>query len=167
MTEFVTGRFRRAVDYLLSLEGGYVRHASDKGGETNFGISKRSYPLLNIRALTRDDAMQIYHKDFWTPLRLDELLSERLARAVFNFGVHAGIGPAAKVLQRAVNGCGRALAVDGHVGPATIAAANRIGEEALAPAVKREILAHYEAIVRKDPTQAVFLRGWTNRIAEA
>ena len=46
-----------------ALEGGYVNHPDDKGGETNFGISKRSYPTLNIRTLTRDDAMQINHRD--------------------------------------------------------------------------------------------------------
>lgn len=164
VTEFVTSRFRRAIDYLLALEGGYVYHAADRGGETNFGISKRSYPLLNIRALTRDDAMQIYHRDFWTPLRLDELNSERLARCLFSFGVNAGVGTAAKAAQRAVNGCGRALAVDGHFGPATVAGLNRFPEERMLPAVKAEILAHYERIVERDPSQAVFLRGWKNRL---
>lgn len=164
MTVYVTGRFRRAVDHLLSLEGGYVNHGADKGGETNFGISKRSYPTVDIRRLTRDDAMQIYHRDYWSPLRLDELLSEPVARCVFDFGVNAGIGTAAKALQRAINGCGRALKVDGTIGPATIAAANRIGGDMLLPVLCGEIMAHYEAIVRRDPTQAVFLRGWRNRL---
>lgn len=168
MTEFVTGRFRRCIDHLLALEGGYVNHPDDKGGETNFGISKRSYPTLNIRTLTRDDAMQIYHRDFWAPLRLDELLSERLAKGLFAFGVHSGIGKAAKVAQRAVNGLGRALAVDGRFGPATVAALNRFPEAQILPAVKAAMLAHYEGIVARDPTQRVFLRGWKNRLeAEA
>lgn len=164
MTSYVTGRFRRAVEHLLFLEGGYVNHKSDKGGATKFGISQRSYPLLNIQSLTVDDATQIYHRDFWSPLRLDELQSEAVAKCVFDFGVHAGIGTAAKTLQRAVNACGRALSVDGHVGPATISAANRIGGEALLPVLCGEIMAHYEAIVRRDPTQAVFLKGWKNRL---
>lgn len=167
MTDYVTGRFRRAMDRLLALEGGYVKHPSDRGGETNFGISKRSYPLVSIRTLTRDDAMQIYHRDFWSPLRLDEIGSERLALCTFHFGVHAGIGTAAKMLQRAINGSGRALAVDGRIGPATIAAANRIGEDVLLPLLKGEILDYYAAIVRRDPSQAVFMRGWQNRLAEA
>lgn len=162
--EFVTERFRRAIDHLLALEGGYVNHPKDRGGETNFGISKRSYPLLNIAALTRDDAMQIYHRDFWQPLRLDELASEKVARCLFSFAVNAGVSRAAKAAQRAVNACGRALAVDGQVGPATIAGLNRFAEDRILPAVKHEILAHYERIVANDPTQAVFLRGWKNRL---
>ena len=167
MTEFVTGRFRRAVDHLLALEGGYVNHGDDKGGETNYGISKRAYPLVSIRTLTRDDAVQIYHRDYWSPLRLDELQSERVARCAFDFGVNAGIGTAAKALQRSVNGCGRALTVDGHVGPATIAAVNRVGEETLLPVLCNEIIEHYEGIVRRDPSQRIFLRGWKHRVEEA
>ncbi len=164
MTAFVTGRFRRCIDKLLTLEGGYVNHKSDKGGETKFGISKRAYPTVNIAALTRDDATQIYHKDYWSPLHLDEFASEELASAVFDMGVNAGIGRAAKLLQTAVNNLGKPLSVDGHIGRATVAMVNNFPEELLLDEFKTECCRHYDRIVANDPTQAVFLKGWKRRI---
>lgn len=164
MTDFVTGRFRRAMEKLLGLEGGYSDHAADHGGRTKYGISQRSYPLVNIAALTVDDAMQIYHRDYWTPLHLDEFVSEELASAVFDMGVNAGIGRAAKILQTAANKIGKALDVDGEIGRGTIAAVNTIPEELLLDEFRIECCRFYDRIVANDPTQAVFLKGWKRRI---
>ena len=164
MTGFVTDRFRRAVDYLLALEGGYVDHGADRGGKTNFGISQRSYPTLNIARLTRDEAIQIYHRDFWTRLKCDDILPERIAGALFDMGVNSGLGTAAKLLQRAVNASGKPLPVDGRIGPATLALVNSLPPDTLLEAFRRECLAHYAAIIDRDPSQKVFWNGWRNRI---
>lgn len=164
MTGFVTDRFRRAVDYLLALEGGYVDHGADHGGKTNFGISQRSYPTLNIARLTRDEAIQIYHRDFWTKLKCDDIRPEKVAGALFDMGVNAGIGTAAKLLQRAVNAIGKPLIADGRIGPATLALVNALPPDALLDAFRRECLHHYAAIIDRDPTQQVFWIGWRNRI---
>ena len=48
---------------VISHEGGYSNDAKDPGGETNFGISKRAYPQVDIKNLTRDAAKQIYKRD--------------------------------------------------------------------------------------------------------
>ena len=60
-----------AIDFVISLEGGYVSDANDPGGATNMGISQRAYPNLNIQALTRQDAEEIYMTDYWIPMSLD------------------------------------------------------------------------------------------------
>ena len=52
--------FDKAFEILIGHEGGYVNHPDDPGGETKFGISKRSYPDVNIAALTLDDSKLIY-----------------------------------------------------------------------------------------------------------
>ncbi len=166
MTGFVTDRFRRALDKLFALEGGFVDHPADRGGCTKYGISQASYPTLNIRALTRDDATQIYHRDFWCKLKLDDLLDEPLAQAVFDMGVNAGIGTAAKLLQRAVNAVGKPLSVDGHIGQATTAMVNNLPPGTLRCAFRRACRNHYEDIVAKNPSQRVFLKGWLHRIGE-
>jgi lysozyme family protein len=40
--------WQSAVDFVLAHEGGYANHTLDRGGETKFGISKHSYPNLDI-----------------------------------------------------------------------------------------------------------------------
>ena len=37
------------IDRLIEREGGYVNHPRDPGGETKYGITKRTYPDLDIR----------------------------------------------------------------------------------------------------------------------
>lgn len=169
MTGFVTDRFRRAVATLIDIEGGdeVSNNPKDRGGLTKFGISQRSYPHLDIRNLTRADAVEIYHADFWKPVRGDQFANEAVAQFVFELGVHAGPGTAAKALQRALNGIGRPLSVDGHIGRATLAAADAVRPEVLLSALRREAKAHYEAIFKADPEQeAEFGNGWKNRIRE-
>lgn len=166
VTGFVTDRFRRALDHLFELEGGFVDDPADGGGKTKYGISQRAYPTLDIRRLTRDDAAQLYHRDYWCKLKLDDLLDEPLAAAVFDMGVNAGIGTAAKLLQRAINALGRPISVDGRIGPATLALANLGQPERLRAAFRRACRHYYEDIVARNPSQRVFLKGWLNRIGD-
>ena len=65
--------FEACMAEVFKHEGGYVNDPHDPGGETNMGISKRSYPKENIRGMTRARAAQIYHKDFWDKLKCDDL----------------------------------------------------------------------------------------------
>jgi lysozyme family protein len=109
--------FETALAFVLEAEGGYSFDASDPGGETQWGISKRSYPHLNIKTLTKEDASVIYERDFWTPLHLGEL-PPALALLVFNSAVNQGQPTAGLLLQQALN-----LKADGILGPATVAAA--------------------------------------------
>lgn len=50
---------------MINREGVYVNDPYDPGGETKYGICKRSYPNLNIKELTLEEAKKIYHRDFW------------------------------------------------------------------------------------------------------
>ena len=42
------GAFQAAFRELIDEEGGYVFNPADPGGETKYGITKRSYPSLNL-----------------------------------------------------------------------------------------------------------------------
>ena len=55
-------RFKDAIDVILAQEGGYSNDSEDPGGETQWGISKRSYPSINIRELSRAQAIEIYRE---------------------------------------------------------------------------------------------------------
>ncbi|MFX6884101.1 glycosyl hydrolase 108 family protein, partial [Acinetobacter baumannii] len=63
--------FDQAFDRLIGNEGGYVNNPADPGGETQWGISKRAYPNVNIRDLTREQAKAIYRRDVWQRASLD------------------------------------------------------------------------------------------------
>jgi lysozyme family protein len=156
---------------LMQIEGGYVHDPLDRGGETRYGISARSYPDVDIANLTLDDAAAIYRRDYWDALRLGEIADQKIAAEVFDSGVNTGTGRAALWLQQALNlvgGFGSGIIVpDGKLGPKTVAAVNncRYGE-ALLKALNGLQFLHYYRIVEKDPTQARFIRGWLRRVWE-
>ena len=120
----MSDRFALAVSGVLRAEGGYVNDPADPGGETKFGISKAAYPALDIAALTEDDARAIYRRDYWDACRCDSLPAP-LDWLVFDAAVNQGVQAAGKMLQGAVG-----VAVDGKIGPATVAAAKRADAEA-------------------------------------
>ena len=108
--------FDEAVRFTLSWEGGYSTDPSDPGGETNFGISKKSHPAVDIKGLTEDNAIAIYRMDYWDRLGLDRL-PDWLAPAVFDAAVNLGAGRAISFLQRAAR-----VFEDGVLGPETLRA---------------------------------------------
>jgi lysozyme family protein len=63
----------KAIEFTLSKEGGYVNDPVDPGGETNWGISKREFPELNIKTLTKAQAIEIYKRVYWVANILDSL----------------------------------------------------------------------------------------------
>ena len=74
-------RFLKAFEKVLRHEGGYVNDPLDLGGETKYGISKRSYPHLDIKNLTLDQAKQIYFRDFWQRGR--SVFKNEVRRSIF------------------------------------------------------------------------------------
>ena len=70
-------KFQYAVQFLVDpqdgydTEGGYVNDPNDPGGETNYGISKRSYPEVDIKNFSLGDAITIYKRDYWDAYHLD------------------------------------------------------------------------------------------------
>lgn len=105
-----------AIERILAHEGGYVNNLADPGGETQWGIAKRSYPTVNIKTLTRDGAKAIYLRDFWTPVA-SKVGDSALCFQVLDAAVNHGIGNAIRFLQRAIG-----VADDGAFGPASQAA---------------------------------------------
>lgn len=109
--------FDHAFDLVFGHEGGYVNDPQDPGGETKFGISKRAYPHLDIKNLTKDDAKRIFYKDFWGPAGCDAL-PDILKFHVFDFAVNSGPAQAVKILQIIL----KTDVIDGTIGPKTLAA---------------------------------------------
>ena len=128
MVETRPQEFFKIVNHTLEEEGGYVNDPTDKGGETNYGISKRAYPDLNIFELTEDDAIDIYWEDYWLRGKCDKV-PVKLQAIYFDMCVYFGISGAIKVLQETANGKGANIEVDGRIGPNTIKAIQGISLE--------------------------------------
>ena len=105
--------FDQAFDLVIGHEGGYVNDPRDPGLETNWGISKRSYPNLDIKSLTLEQAQAIYRRDYWQQASCDRM-QPKIAVAVFDSAVHHGPKTAIKLLQRALK-----VADDGEYGRVT------------------------------------------------
>jgi lysozyme family protein len=146
--------FDKAFEILIGHEGGYSMNPNDPGGETKFGVSKRQYPNLDIANLTLDDAKAIYRRDYWNPVRADEL-PYPVALAVFDMAVNSGVMASVMCLQQAVG-----AKQDGRIGPLTIAA--------VAKANTRDLLVDFFAFrnVRNSEIKhwSHFKLGWSRRL---
>lgn len=147
--------FDEAFERLIGHEGGYVNDARDPGGETKFGISKRSYPDVNIASLTVDDAKKIYRRDYWQRAQADQY-DGAIGFNLFDAAVNSGASAAVKMLQRAVG-----VADDGKVGPATLAAIRAMPAAAVVARFNGERLEFMTSLA----IWPTFGRGWARRIA--
>lgn len=156
--------YDKCLDTILHHEGGYVNHPKDPGGETNLGVTKRVYEewggTKDMKDLTFEDVAPIYKKNYWDRVKGDDLPSG-LDLCVFDFGVNAGTGRAAKYLQNMID-----ATADGAIGPATLRAlANYVEGEGIETAVRNYQEArqsYYEQLSTFD----TFGRGWTRRVNE-
>jgi len=148
----------QAIVHVLNAEGGYVNNPNDLGGETSFGISKRWYPHLDIFNLTLTKAVEIYYQDYWLKNKC-HLLPPSIATMVFDTSVNQGGSFARKTLQMLVG-----VKQDGFIGRKTIAATSLTSANLLLIDYTKCRAQRYSELVKKSPSQIMFLSGWLNRI---
>ena len=150
--------FDDIIKVVLKHEGGYVNDPVDPGGETNFGIAKRSHPDVDIKNLTEEGAKEIYYQDYWMKNRVPQLPDD-LKHIYFDMCVNQGRGRAVKILQQAANAKGANLKVDGGLGPKTIGALNGVELER----VRAYRIKYYADLVTRKPDLEKFYFGWFRR----
>ena len=153
--------FEECMARLLEHEGGYVWHAQDPGGETNFGVTRATYEQYvgrqvmdgEMEGLTHDDVYPIYKENYWDTVRGDDLPSG-VDWSTFDWAVNSGKSRASKALQRIVG-----VEADGGIGPMTL--------QAVAEMTPEEIIKqmHYvrDNFYRSLDTFEVFGNGWVRR----
>lgn len=146
--------FETAVEFVLSKEGGLSDDPEDPGGLTQWGISQRSYPKLDIRNLTRDEAKEIYRRDYWDKCRCEEL-PPGLDLLVFDSAVNQGPRAAIQMLQDAVR-----TTPDGVLGPLTMAAVRKVAPESLCVEFASQRMEAYG----RNPKFLRFGLGWSRRL---
>ena len=150
--------FDDIIKVVLKHEGGYVNDPVDPGGETNFGIAKRSHPDVDIKNLTEEGAKEIYYQDYWVKNRVPQM-PEDLKHIYFDMCVNQGRGRAVKILQRAANAKGAKLKVDGGLGPKTIGALKGVELDR----VRAYRIKYYADLVTRNPDLEKFYFGWFRR----
>ena len=152
----MTTWFDQCFEKLIAHEGGVSENPKDPGGLTNYGISQRAYPNLDIRSLTLAEVKQLYKRDYWDRAQCDQLPSQ-LSYLVFDAAVNSGIGQSIRFLQRAVG-----VADDGVMGAVTLSAIKRLDAESLCA---RFIGQRLDFMTRLS-TFDVFGKGWSRRLAD-
>jgi len=161
--------FEYAFDKTLRFEGGYVNDPDDPGGETRFGISKRSYPDVDIKALSEADAKDIYRRDYWDKLRLGEIYSTLISSEIFDTAVNMGRRNSIRIAQKALNFLGDDLTEDGIIGAKTLIALNIWSlkdEKALFICLNGFQFSRYRMICDSNRKLKKYARGWTKRIQQ-
>lgn len=150
---------------LLEHEGGYVNHPKDPGGETNLGITKRTWAKWlgrdinegEMKELTPEDVAELYKKEYWDRLKCDNLPTG-LDFFCFDWGVNSGTGRSAKALQRIIS-----VAQDGAIGPKTLRALEDHNAKEVVDLMHSRRQEFYENLT----TFETFGKGWTRRNKKA
>lgn len=155
-----------ALEHVITIEGRPTNYKWDPGGATAYGISKVHWPQYwRNGPPTPAVARVFYHKEFWLPLRLDDLALVPLRQEIFEAAVNVSKRNGVKFAQRAYNLLRprrwKALKADGKIGRKTIAALNQYTRR-----YQASILAgcnFYQAqyyATRRDSLQEKAIRGW-------
>ncbi|MBQ0812040.1 holin-associated N-acetylmuramidase [Roseovarius sp.] len=172
---------------IVAREGGYVDDPDDPGGATNFGVTIHTMrrlgldltrdgvvDALDVRALTRDQAVTLFIDHYYQRPGIARL-PDSLHASVFDMYVNAGAN-AVKILQRLLREMGQEIAVDGLIGPQTVAAAEVAAKAApdhIADAYGIARRNYYLSLADARPASRKFARsraggkgGWIKRAEE-
>ena len=163
------------IDNILKHEGGYQNDKEDHGNEfngqylgTNYGITPKVLAAFrgvdtltedDMRLLTKEEAREIYKKEYVAPVMKWGLPAEAVPMAV-DMAVNHGARNAQVIIQRAVG-----ATADGAIGPNTIKKikANRAG---LAHKLVDQRKQFYEGVMQKLPHMEKYRKGWMKRAEE-
>ena len=163
----MTDNFPTCLAVTLKQEGGFSNNPHDPGHATNLGVTKAVWEawvghpvsIADMHALTVADVTPLYRVRYWNATGCDKLPAP-LALCVFDFAVNSGGSRAAGMLQKLIG-----VTVDGHIGPATLAAvAPYLVRHGLQDAIDdyQAMRSHYDAGL---PGAKIFGKDWQNRVA--
>lgn len=172
------------ISAIVEREGGYVSDSRDLGGETCWGITeavaRKSGYAGHMKDLPKLFAIQVYSNQYINEPGFDKVLaiSPLIAEEMIDTGVNMGTGVPGVWLQRILNALNQQaklypdIAVDGHIGPSTLAALKSFihkrgadGPKVIARALNCLQGARYIEISEKRAENEAFLYGWLlNRV---
>lgn len=168
--------FKKSFDEILKFEGNYSNHPLDKGGKTKFGITEEVARINgyegDMSVLPIELARAIYKLEYWDKLCLDYVTDDKTATEIFDIAVNMGIKSAGRMIQEALNLLNRdeadwkEITVDGIIGTQTLTILNALpisDYKYLYKILNGLQFKRYYDIVKMNPSQEVFFRGWIMR----
>ena len=158
---------------ILKWEGGFVNDPKDRGGATNMGVTLNTWKRVgydkdkdgdidvkDLKLLSKEDVVKKVLKPYyWDKWRADEINNQSIANILVDWVYTSGKYGITKV-QAMLN-----LKPDGVVGNKTLSAINDYpNQRQLFQRIKNERLAFIDRIVKNNPSQRRFLKGWKNRV---
>lgn len=164
---------KNIIPFILKFEGGYVNDPDDRGGATNKGVTIATYRALgkwdnnkdgkidekDLKLITNEQWQIIFKNSFWDKIKGDDIVNQSIADLIADWVWASG--------KYGITNTQKVLGVkqDGIVGAKTIAAINGYkNQKELFYKLKSERIAYVNRIVKANPSQKKFIKGWLNRI---
>lgn len=153
--------------FILKWEGGFVNDPLDKGGATNKGVTLKTFKQFfgqdktvdDLKKITDDQWLKIFKAGYWNPFKADEIWNQSIANICVDWAYNSGAATAIRKVQEVLG-----VKVDGQFGPKSLQTLNSKVPQKLFNDIKQKRIDFVNNIVKKNPTQAKFLKGWLNRI---
>ena len=166
-------KFNSVIGNSFDFEGGYSNNKYDRGGETNYGITKifmeqykKALPggkVKPIKEITKEDAYNMYNA-MWNQHNLGYLKDKSIAVLLNDYMINSNEWEVAKRVQEILNKKGHEIKVDRIIGPKTIEAINKTDRIWLIEEILMDRYKNYRKQVKLRPTQETFYEGWINRL---
>ena len=158
--------FKEYAKKLIEIEGGYINHPDDLGGPTNLGVTLTTFrkycgegkTIKDLRNMNYGTWCEIMKDLYWDKCLADEIDNQAVAEIAVDWCVNSGTIGLRKV-QEIVG-----VKPDGIAGPKTLDAINGADQKDLFDRIMSARNQFYVNIVKKNPSQRVFMNGWMNRL---
>lgn len=153
--------------FILKWEGGFVDDPLDRGGATNKGITIGTFrnfygkdaTVEQLKHITDEQWLHIFKSGYWDKWKADDIENQSIADIVVDWAWASGTVTSIKQVQKILG-----VAVDGIVGNDTLTAINTEYQRSLFVKIHSRRIEFVENIVKRNPSQSRFLKGWKNRI---
>lgn len=161
--------YKKLIPIIKKWEGTFVNHPLDKGGCTNSGITIGTYRAYfgktktcnDLKKMSENEWGYIFKTGYWNKWKADLINNQSIANLLVDWVWGSG-SYGIKYPQQVLG-----VTADGVVGPKTLAAINNYpNQKELFEKLWNRRKKHFEDIVKKNPNQKVFLKGWLRRIAD-
>jgi lysozyme family protein len=145
---------------------------TDRGGKTRFGVAQKFHPDMDPSFYTCPawealaQAQQLYKNVYCSPLLIGKITFQPIANKLLDIGVNCGVDVATRMAQTGVTNLGVPVAIDEHMGPATVAAVNKVDATKLMSQLIVQSQDHYRQVAADLKASPDEIASWLTRASK-